>query len=142
MLVAQILAAAGIAPESLTLSLDVARRMFSYAWPRNVRELEHRLKLGAVLAKGGVVELDHLFGSDAASAVGEYGVPEVGAARRRTSEAPLALEAEDRARRDQLIALLREHRGNVTAVARTMGKARVQVQRWMRRYGLSRRESP
>ncbi len=31
---------------------------------------------------------------------------------------------------------LREHRGNATAVAREMGKARVQVQRWMRRFAI------
>jgi len=31
---------------------------------------------------------------------------------------------------------LREHRGNVTAVAKVLGKARVQVQRWMRRYNI------
>jgi DNA-binding NtrC family response regulator len=44
------------------------------------------------------------------------------------------LTAEDQARREQLIFLFREHRGNVSAVARAMGKARMQIQRWMRRY--------
>jgi transcriptional regulator of acetoin/glycerol metabolism len=39
-------------------------------------------------------------------------------------------------RRDELLSLLKEHRGNVTAVAKVMGKARVQVQRWMRRYNI------
>jgi transposase-like protein len=31
---------------------------------------------------------------------------------------------------------LREHAGNISAVARTLGKARVQIQRWVKRYGL------
>ena len=47
-----------------------------------------------------------------------------------------ALGEEDRKRREELIAQLRTHAGNVTAVARAMGKARTQVQRWLRRYRL------
>jgi len=47
-------------------------------------------------------------------------------------DAPLS--DEDRRRREQLVALFREHCGNVSAVARAMGKARMQIQRWMRRY--------
>jgi transposase-like protein len=35
-----------------------------------------------------------------------------------------------------LVTLLEEHGGNVSAVARAMGKARMQVQRWMKRFGL------
>ena len=37
---------------------------------------------------------------------------------------------------EHLVALLHEHRGNVTAVARAMGKARMQIQRWLKRYHL------
>jgi DNA-binding NtrC family response regulator len=49
-----------------------------------------------------------------------------------------ALSADDLARKVELEALLREHRGNITAVAEAMGKARVQIRRWMKRYGLSK----
>jgi len=38
--------------------------------------------------------------------------------------------------RVQLAAKLVEHRGNVTAVARDLGKHREQVNRWLRRFGL------
>ena len=37
----------------------------------------------------------------------------------------------------QLEALLTEHEGNVAEVARAMGKARMQVHRWMKRYSIS-----
>ena len=37
---------------------------------------------------------------------------------------------------EKLIALLREHGGNISAVARAMGKARMQIQRWLKRYRL------
>jgi transcriptional regulator with GAF, ATPase, and Fis domain len=56
----------------------------------------------------------------------------------RTPQAPAAklLLPEDQRRREELIVLLREHRGNVTAVARALDKARFQVQRWLKRYGI------
>ena len=37
-------------------------------------------------------------------------------------------------RREQLLSLLREHRGNISAIARAMGLARMQIQRWLKRY--------
>jgi transposase-like protein len=45
----------------------------------------------------------------------------------------LSRQEEERRRHDELVVLLREHDGNVTAVARAMGKPRTQVQRWLRR---------
>jgi transcriptional regulator with GAF, ATPase, and Fis domain len=47
-----------------------------------------------------------------------------------------ALSAEDSARRAQLVELLTEHRGNVVVVSRAMGCRRMQVYRWVERYGL------
>ncbi|HMK74216.1 MAG TPA: helix-turn-helix domain-containing protein, partial [Myxococcaceae bacterium] len=46
------------------------------------------------------------------------------------------LSAADLARRAELLALLRAQRGNVSAVAREMGVARMQVQRWCKRFRL------
>jgi transcriptional regulator of acetoin/glycerol metabolism len=36
--------------------------------------------------------------------------------------------------REELLALMLAHAGNVSAVARSLGKARMQVQRWLKRY--------
>jgi transcriptional regulator with GAF, ATPase, and Fis domain len=48
--------------------------------------------------------------------------------------------SDDEARhRETLVALLRDHGGNIAAVAQTVGKARMQVQRWLKRYGLDPR---
>jgi len=38
--------------------------------------------------------------------------------------------------RTDLLARMKRNRGNVSAVAREMGKARMQVHRWLDRYGL------
>ena len=50
------------------------------------------------------------------------------------SHARPVLDPEDAARRHRIVDLLRDHRGNVSAVARAMGKARMQLQRWLKRY--------
>ena len=37
---------------------------------------------------------------------------------------------------EELRALLVRHNGNVAAVGRELGKARMQIHRWMKRYGI------
>jgi sigma-54 dependent transcriptional regulator, acetoin dehydrogenase operon transcriptional activator AcoR len=46
------------------------------------------------------------------------------------------LSDEDRRIRDEVIACLRAHGGNISAVARAMGKDRKQIQRWVKRFDL------
>jgi transcriptional regulator with GAF, ATPase, and Fis domain len=96
-----------------TFSADAARALLRYEWPLNVRELGKCLASAVALARGKRITSEHL-------------PPLVNAA----PPAP----AVDNGRRDELIAQLRAHRGNVSAVARAMGKARAQVQRWLRRF--------
>jgi transcriptional regulator with AAA-type ATPase domain len=98
-----------------------ARALFACAWPGNVRQLEKCLSAAVAVAGGGVIGIDHL-------------PEEVRAAP--PSLRATALDEEDAAQRERLIALLGEHQGNVSAVARALGKARMQVQRWMKRYGI------
>jgi DNA-binding NtrC family response regulator len=109
---------------SLQFSIAAARALFAYDWPLNVRELEKVLETALVLSGSGVIELAHL----------PPEVREPGPARRAPAE-----EA-DGARKEELAALLRQHAGNVSAVARAMGKARMQIQRWMSRYQLDPRD--
>lgn len=103
------------------------RALFAYDWPSNIRELEKALQLATTLAGSDPIELRHLPESVQKST-----------ARTRTpsvSEAPLS--PEDEARKAEILALLETHHGNVTAVAREMGKARMQIHRWMKRYGIN-----
>jgi transcriptional regulator of acetoin/glycerol metabolism len=43
---------------------------------------------------------------------------------------------EEEARHADLTRLLDEHRGNLSAVSRALGKDRVQVRRWLRQLGI------
>ena len=83
-----------------------------------------------VLAEGGVVEL-----SDLPEAMVVPGAP-----RDPEARGPAApLDPEDAAIRDELARRLEASGYNLTQVAREMGKARQQVQRWVKRFGLKSR---
>ena len=122
-----------VAPEgadSIRLGVEAARALFSYDWPLNVRELEACLGIATALAGRGAVKLEHL--------------PEaVRGERPVTTEIPTdigpTLSPDEQRRRDELMDLLRQHHGNISAVARAAGKARVQIHRWLRRYRLDPR---
>lgn len=126
----------------LPFTVEAARSLLRHAWPRNVRELGHRIHLAMVLAKRtGRIGDDHLFAKDMEPAPKHAAATSSTSVRPAITEAALpALTPQDEIRRDEIIALLRHHNGNVTAVAQAMGKARAQVQRWMRRYGVNRRD--
>ncbi|MGZ6134487.1 MAG: sigma 54-interacting transcriptional regulator [Myxococcaceae bacterium] len=116
------------APPGLRISRDAARSLFRWSWPHNVRELEKALALGVALAGDGRIELVHL-PEGVRTAPEPRSDPLAGVAARPLSEA-------DVTRRAELIEMLRAHHGNVSAVARQMGVARMQIQRWCRRFHL------
>jgi transcriptional regulator with GAF, ATPase, and Fis domain len=108
-------------------SSSAARSLLQYHWPLNIRELEQCLRTAVLLAPASRIESTHL--PPAVRAPGASIPPNPMPVR-------LELAKDDKTRRDQLAGLLREHGGNISAVARTLGKARSQVQRWVKRYGL------
>ena len=110
----------------ISFSSEAARALLLHDWPHNVRELEKCVVGAAVLSKGGRIDLEHL--PDEVRAASEGRPPPQPAEPR---------DEDDRKRCDELVAQLRAHHGNVTETARAMGKARTQIQRWLRRYGLN-----
>jgi len=109
---------AELCPATTQLAGVTARAMFAYAWPRNARELVRTLERAVALAGASELTLAHL-------------PEEIATARFSAPVAPIA-----DARRDELIALLEKHQGNVSKVAVDMGRVRQQIQRWLKRYGL------
>lgn len=101
---------------------EAARALARFRWPLNVRELEQALSAALLLSGGKPIGLEHL-------------PAEVRGEARRPS-APEALGPEELAQRARLVALLIEHGGNLSAVARVLGKGRTQIVRWVQRYGI------
>jgi len=109
--------------DRIRFSGEAARALLLHDWPLNVRELEQCLAAAIALAGDRAIGLEHL--------------PEpVRAGANAAGAAAPGPTDEDRRRKDQIVALLREHGGNISAVARATGKARLQIQRWIKRYGL------
>jgi transcriptional regulator of acetoin/glycerol metabolism len=123
LLIAAIVARHGGSAARFTIA--AARALFQYDWPDNVRELDMALATALALAIGGAIDLPHL-----PRAVRDAAVTSAPA----REAAPLS--DGDAALRDQVVALLTEHAGNISAVARAAGKARWQIHRWLRRFGL------
>jgi DNA-binding NtrC family response regulator len=97
------------------------RSMYAYVWPNNVRELDQALHKCA-LRTNLVVTAEHL----------PSGLREAEFAVERESVPPQS----DGVSLEALTALLEEHHGNVSQIARAVGKARVQIRRWCRRHNL------
>lgn len=108
--------------ESLpSLSRAAASQLFSHHWPLNVRELRQALISALALTSGTVIEEMPITTKNDA---------EASARTVSSQDAPEAL-------RQRLDELLREHQGNVAAVARVMGKGVTQVRRWMARFEMA-----
>jgi DNA-binding NtrC family response regulator len=111
---------AGERADRITLERAAARALCRYDWPLNIRELEQCLTAALALAPGDQIELEHLPAS----------------VRRGPLPAGTRPDAPDADLRARLDASLRAHDGNLSAVARDLGKARMQVRRWCKRLGL------
>jgi transcriptional regulator with GAF, ATPase, and Fis domain len=137
----------------LTFSFSFVVALLHHDWPFNVRELESCIKRAAALAEGDSIDVAQL--PDAiASLMRDYGA--------RANAAPASMPLAERESRMppsgmmsvtpspaavssrrppptevQLRDLLMRHRGNIAAVGRELGKERMQVHRWMKRYSIS-----
>ncbi len=121
-----------IAPgKQLQLSAAAGLALITYGWPLNVRELEQALSVAAVLTEG-VIEVSHLPAAFSGSAATASDVPDASGSEPAVAELP----PEQEELRARLVATLQVHRGNVTDVARALGRTRMQVHRWMKRFGI------
>jgi len=108
----------------LALSFPFMAGLLHHDWPYNVRELEGAIKRAAALCEGNVLLEEHLPES-VQQAIVDY----AGAARSPSGRG-------DAPSQEELVELLREERGNVAAVGRRLGKARMQIHRYMQRYNI------
>lgn len=106
----------------LRFEVEAARALAHYGYPHNIRELRQCLETARALTLGERVTLEEL--------------PAHVRSLPSLSEEPTLLSPEDQKTHDALVQELKNTRGNVSEVARNMGKARQQIQRWLRRFAL------
>jgi transcriptional regulator with GAF, ATPase, and Fis domain len=153
---------AGDAAAHVQLTCEAGRALARYRWPLNVRELEQCLRAALVLAGMHPIDVVHLPEAvraalregplaleapppvlDRADATDPQlpafaaGAADAGQAEDAPPARPLRpLTAEEERHKEELLLLVRDHKGNVTTMARALNKARMQVQRWLKRYGI------
>jgi len=116
----------------LGFTLQAGKWLLSQPWSLNIRELSQVLGVAAALAEGPLIERAHLI---------ERSLGAV-APREREEEKVVEPEPEEEgdttpdALRGRIMALLEKHKGNVSGVARDMGKSRVQIHRWIQRFSI------
>jgi DNA-binding NtrC family response regulator len=116
----------------LRVSFRFMTALIHYDWPYNVRELEACVKRALTLADG--AELDApLLPDHVRDEMADYGspLPKMTTQDGEGAELRTAAPSEVELRR-----LLETHCGNVAAVGRALGKARMQIHRWIVRYGI------
>lgn len=117
---------------------DAALALLTHDYPMNVRELKHALDAASLLTE----DVIHLTDLPAAMRGDEPRKRPSSRAPGNPEDAsdsgPLILSSEDAALRDDLLARLEATQWNITQVARDMGKARQQIQRWVKRFRLAR----
>lgn len=101
----------------VALQREAVRALYAYSWPGNIRELEQVLSAAVNLAAGAPVSIDHL-------------------PKRLREPARTERDAHRQMTRDTLLAMLSRHRGNISSVARELGKERLQVRRWCKRFNV------
>jgi len=106
-----------VAPKrDLAFSLDAALALYGHDWPLNIRELERAIGAAAAVAVDRI-DSHHLPAVLTRRAPPQHALPE------------------------RLVSAIAQHRGNLAAGARELGKDRTQIRRWIKRFGLSRTPS-
>jgi DNA-binding NtrC family response regulator len=113
----------------ITFAPAAVHAMIRHPWLLNVRELQQVLARAVILCRGERIDPSHLPNA-VANAPGSRG---------NGADAISEEELADEELRRQLIGLMDTHGGNVSEIARAMGKARMQIHRWIKRFGLDPR---
>ena len=112
---------------------SVAEAFLRYDWPLNVRELEQCLASACLLAEDDVLRPSHL--PPPIARMLDVQPARSGPSRPPNSiSPPRNLSIDEETLRAELVMRLAEASGSVSVVARDMGKARQQIQRWLRRF--------
>jgi transcriptional regulator with PAS, ATPase and Fis domain len=120
----------------IAFSFSFLIALLHHDWPFNVRELESCIKRGVALTGGAPLDATHL--PDAISErMRTYGKKAKPAESKRDLDGDTGASPRVAPTEDELRKLLRHHKGNIAAVGRELGKERMQIHRWLKKYNIS-----
>jgi len=95
-------------------------KLKKYAWPGNIRELEHAVERAVILNEGKLIESAELLISGSTHAP-------------KNETGPLTM---DEMEKQFILRSLKDHNGHVSNTARTLGMTRTALYRRMKKYGI------
>ena len=136
-----------------SLSSDALAKLEAYGWPGNVRELENVIERAAILARGDVIQPEHLAFSSRTTAApaalseiraaplrddaSQVGLTPPEGPRSAAKTTPIDLDSQlDDIERRELIAALERCGGNKAEVARSLGVQRTTLYYRLKRLGI------
>ncbi|MGZ3417850.1 MAG: sigma 54-interacting transcriptional regulator [Polyangiales bacterium] len=120
--------------EKKTISRDAVRRLQSYHWPGNVRQLENLLLNAFVLSEGPQIELEDLAIPDASPRAPS--VPPISREGPRDAEPAPSFEAHKQSERDRILSALEKAGWNRLQAAKICGIPRRTFYRRLKEYGI------
>ena len=134
--------AASFGSPDLAFTFSALVALFHYNWPFNVRELESCIKRAIALAGAGSVDAGQLPDGIAEYMKGYGERRRVGASMSivppETSQPPHpAMRRGGAPTEVEMREMLKRHQGNVAAVGRELGKERMQIHRWLKKYNIN-----
>jgi two-component system NtrC family response regulator len=116
----------GIGATQVELTDDIVELLAQQPWPGNVRELRNTLTRAVLFARGGALRQEHF--PDLHSAPAALRMPRL--------ESGFSLRRYAIPSRERLVALLEEHRGNRTRVAKQLRVSRTTLYRYLELRGI------
>jgi two-component system response regulator AtoC/two-component system response regulator HupR/HoxA len=113
------------------MSAMAVSRLETYGWPGNVRELENVVERAAILARGDVIEPEHLLFRDETEAAAPAAPVQASASKGLTLSNRL-----DNIERQELIGALEKYGGNKAEVARALGIHRTTLYYRLKKLGI------
>ena len=135
--------AAGERAASIKLTPEAGRMLLAHDWPLNVRELNQALLVALALAPTPTLDAKAFPASireeaeptsEAAPAAASVSVSASPVSARAPASAPVSIPEDDASLRAFVLAALETHKGNISDVSRALGKTRMQIHRWMKRF--------
>lgn len=145
---------AGMGKTHMQVTFPFMLAVAHYRWEYNVRELESAVRVATTLGGGDQLDLQHLpetvrralegHGAPADTVQTQPSMSQSSLLSRLPGESPVGAanttrpgpRRGDSPSEEELRELLTRHHGNIAAVGRELGKERMQVHRWLRRYDI------
>lgn len=105
---------------SLNISEVALKKMMTYRWPGNIRELEHALERAIIMAESDILSADDFLLKKSASA---------------TADAPTTTNLEE-LEEATIRRVVDKHQGNMSKVAKELGIGRTTLYRKLEKYGI------